>query len=118
MTASVQGETLYSAIAEGVLRITHQYTNRRPTSAEVTIGENIVVCVVHCALTLAERKLADLGMREAVVESRRHYQTAMSADLTALVQQHTGRMVIAFMSDNTTDPDLGAEIFVLEPVHV
>jgi hypothetical protein len=40
----------------------------------------------------------------------------MGADLIEIVETHTERTVVAFMSDNHIDPDLAAEIFILEPV--
>ena len=40
----------------------------------------------------------------------------MRGDLIAAVEEHTGRKVIAFLSDNHIDPDIGVETFVLEPV--
>jgi len=39
----------------------------------------------------------------------------MREDLTADIEQLTGRKVIAFMSTNHIDPDLAAELFILEP---
>ena len=39
----------------------------------------------------------------------------MRDDLVAAVELLTERNVIAFMSTNHLDPDMGAEIFVLEP---
>jgi uncharacterized protein YbcI len=39
----------------------------------------------------------------------------MEDELTKAVEDATGRKVIAFMSQSHIDPDLAAEIFVLEP---
>jgi hypothetical protein len=39
----------------------------------------------------------------------------MRDDLVAAVEGLTERKVIAFMSENHVDPDMAAEIFVLEP---
>jgi hypothetical protein len=40
----------------------------------------------------------------------------MRDDLVAIVERCTGRTVAAFMSANHFNPDLAAEIFVLESV--
>jgi uncharacterized protein YbcI len=32
-----------------------------------------------------------------------------------MVEELTGRTVVGFMSDNHANPDLGVEVFVLEP---
>jgi uncharacterized protein YbcI len=39
-----------------------------------------------------------------------------SADLTAAIEMILERKVIAFMSDNHIDLDMGVEVFVLEPI--
>lgn len=45
---------------------------------------------------------------------RRAFQDTMSEELTGAVERLTGRKVVAFMSHNHVDPDLAAELFVLE----
>jgi uncharacterized protein YbcI len=51
-----------------------------------------------------------------VLNLRRRWQSAMQTTLSRDVEELTGRRVVGFMSDNQIDPDLGAEVFVLEPV--
>ena len=46
---------------------------------------------------------------------RHRFQLAMREDLVGAVELATERKVIAFMSDNHIDPDMAAEVFVLEP---
>ena len=46
---------------------------------------------------------------------RRAYQEAMTTDCIAAIEDLTGRTVLAFMSANHIDPDVAAELFVLEP---
>jgi hypothetical protein len=45
----------------------------------------------------------------------KRFQHAMRNELVAVVESHTERSVIAFMSDNHVDPDLATEVFILEP---
>ena len=67
------------------------------------------------SLTPGERYLADDHRTEQVLDMRRAYQDAISADCIASIEDLTGRSVLAFMSANHIDPDLAAELFVLEP---
>jgi uncharacterized protein YbcI len=67
-------------------------------------------------LTKGERKLAEKGEGDAVLQMRHRFQKAMQGDLTTMVEEQTERKVVAFMSGNHIDPDLGVEVFVLEPV--
>lgn len=46
---------------------------------------------------------------------RRSFQKAMEAEFRRIVEQATGRSVIAYMSSIHVDPELAVEIFVLEP---
>ena len=46
---------------------------------------------------------------------RRCFQITMREDLVNRVEELTGRKVIAFMSDNHIEPDMGVEIFILQP---
>jgi uncharacterized protein YbcI len=66
-------------------------------------------------MTKAERTLTETGQGGFVLDMRHRFQHAMRDDLVAAVEVNTGRKVIAFMSDNHVDPDMAAEVFVLEP---
>ena len=56
------------------------------------------------------RRRADL-----VLKTRKAFQRTMAPQLIASVERHTGRKVLAFLSDNHVDPDVAVESFVLEP---
>ena len=104
-----------AAISDDVVRVLHALTGRGPTFVKTTISGDLVVCVLGDTLTVGERTLVDSGHAEVVLDTRKLYQRAMRSDLTAAVETHTGRKVIAFMSDNHIDPDTGIEAFILEP---
>lgn len=68
-------------------------------------------------MTKAERNLAKRGKEDFVLEMRHAFQETMREDLTAVVERLTGRKVVAFLSANHIEPDVAAEVFVLdEPV--
>jgi uncharacterized protein YbcI len=72
--------------------------------------------VLQDTLTKGERQLADRGEMDTVVATRRSYQRLMEADLSAMIHELTGREVHAFLSDQTADPDVAVEAFVLVPL--
>jgi hypothetical protein len=47
---------------------------------------------------------------------RRSFQQAMEEEFRQVVEEATGRKVIAYMSSIHVDPDLAVELFVLEPL--
>jgi len=50
-----------------------------------------------------------------VLHTRDEVQEIMRDALCAEVERVMGRKMIAFMSDNNVEPDMGVEVFVLEP---
>lgn len=65
-------------------------------------------------LTRAERSLVGNGQADAVLAMRRAFQTTMRDDLVAEVEHLTGQKVKAFLSETSVDPDLSAELFILD----
>src|SRR5829696_3549332 len=110
----VEGQ-LSAAISAAVVGCTREYTGRGPTKARTTIGRDVIVTTLQDTLTKGERSLANRGKGDMVTDIRRCFQTTMREALTAEIEKLTGRKVIAFMSDNHIEPDMGVEIFVLEP---
>ena len=65
-------------------------------------------------LTKGEQVLVDKGRGDNVITLRREYQEAMREEASAKIAEITGRNVVAMMSANHLNPDLAAEIFVLD----
>jgi len=105
----------HAAISTGAVQLLREYTGRGPTRARTTINHDSVMIVLGDTLTKGERSLVEKGKTEHVLHTRHEFQMVMREELTRLVEQTLDRKVIAFMSDNHIDPDLAAEVFVLEP---
>ena len=110
-----EGGALNAAISEAVVRLMADTTGRGPTKARTTVDRDLIVVMLQNTLTTGERYLADSDRAEQVLGMRRAYQEAMRSDCIAAIEDLAGRTVIAFMSANHIDPDLAAEVFVLEP---
>lgn len=109
-----RGGELNAAISNAVVRIHSQYVGRGPTKARTVHRDDVIVTILDEALTKAERTLAANGKLEPVMAMRHGFQMTMRDALVAEVERVTGRNVRAFMSDNHIDPDIGAEVFVLD----
>jgi uncharacterized protein YbcI len=103
------------AISNLIVRLLSEYTGRGPTKARTHFNDNLITVVVKDLLTKGERSLIRDGKADLVLETRRAYQLTMSDDLTAGIQEITGRHVIAFLSANHIDPDIAIESFILAP---
>jgi uncharacterized protein YbcI len=108
------GGSVYLAISNAVVGVLREYTGRGPMKARTTIRDNVVLVMLEQALTKGEQVLVEKGRGDRVLALRREYQEAMREEGSARVAELTGRNVLAMMSANHLNPDLGAEIFVLE----
>jgi uncharacterized protein YbcI len=105
---------LYMAISNAIVRLMRENTGRGPTKARTTIRDNVVVVMLEQTLTKGEQNLVRKGRADRVIEIRHEFQEAMREECTAEIAELTGRRVIAFMSANHIEPDMAAEIFVLD----
>jgi len=103
------------AISNLVVRLLSEHTGRGATQARTHFNDNLITVVVQDLMTKGEHSLIRDGRGDLVLETRRAYQKAMSGELSAGVQDITGRKVIAFLSANHLDPDIAIESFMLAP---
>jgi uncharacterized protein YbcI len=111
---SLTGGRLNAELAKAVVRIHNRYVGRGPDRGRAFFRDNIVVVVLEEILTKAEHSLIRAGKADLVTLMRRHFQATMETELIANVERLTGCKVVAFMNDNHADPDIAAEIFVLD----
>src|SRR5215207_698966 len=112
-----RGEML-AQISTGLVQLHSRYYGKGPTKAKTHMVDDTVVCILRGGFTTVERTLLDTGEVESVYQMRRSFQQAMEDEFRHIVEDSTGRKVIAYMSSIHVDPDLAVELFVLEPVEV
>jgi uncharacterized protein YbcI len=108
------GGPLSTAISNAIVRLLREYTGRGPTKARTTIRDNVVLVMLEQALTKGEQVLVQKGRGDNVLLLRHEYQEAMRDESSAKVAELTRRNVTAMMSANHLNPDLAAEIYVLD----
>ncbi|UJA21064.1 DUF2294 family protein [Thermoleophilia bacterium SCSIO 60948] len=86
-----------------------------PTEAKTHLGDDLVVCILKGGFSRVEENLRLDGRGTAVIDQRSQWQAMMRERFSELVEAETGRKVIGFMSGSQQNPDMSAEIFVLEP---
>lgn len=112
----LQGGRLLVAVADGVVRLQHDFAGKGPTSCKAHwAGPDILVVMLRGGFTAAEQTLFEGGHGLSVRESRMKLQDTLEARMSGLVEELTGRRVVAFMNASHQDPDLAAALFVLEP---
>ena len=111
----VQPQSIAGEISRRAVQLLREFTGRGPTKARTVVSDTSVMVLLEDTLTKGERHLAASGKADVVLRARHEFQWVMRDELVRLVEEETGRRVIAFMTDNHIDPDMAAEIFVLEP---
>jgi uncharacterized protein YbcI len=105
---------LHAAVSSAVVGLFSKHVGRGPTKARTTIDGNLVVVLLRDGMTTAEKSLVRAGREAEVQRLRRAFQETMQTDLVDTVERLTDGKVSAFMSANHSDPDVAAEIFVMD----
>jgi uncharacterized protein YbcI len=100
-------------IANGIVRLQTEYYGRGPTRAKAHITDDVVVVVLEESFTKAERTLVDRGEIDAIQQIRRRFQQVMADEFKSVVEQATGRVVRAFLSETNLEADVSVEFFLL-----
>ena len=111
---ALTGGELNAAISQAVVQLLNQYAGRGPTKARTIHSGKLVLCVLEETMTKAEQSVAAGGHRKAVLRMRHTLQQTMQDDLIGAVEALTHRKVAAFLSSNHIEPDIAAELFVLD----
>jgi uncharacterized protein YbcI len=109
---------MLAQISTGLVQLHSRFYGKGPTKAKTHMVDDTVVCILRGGFTTVERTLLDTGEVESVYQMRRSFQQAMEEEFRRIVEDATGREVIAYMSSIHVDPDLAVELFVLEPAAV
>lgn len=113
-SGELRGGELNAAVTSALVGIHNEYLGRGPKTASTFHQGNVLVTLMYDVLTPAERSLARHEHFDAVSNIRLLFQGTMEADFRAAVERLTGRTIVAFISGNQLDPDVAAEIFILD----
>ena len=107
------GENL-RRISSAIVGLYSEHFGKGPTGAKTYVLDDLVICVMRDGLTTVEKTLFEQGRGDAVREMRAAFQDAVSDRFTGVVEELTGRRVVAFMSQAHVGPDLAIEVFFLD----
>jgi uncharacterized protein YbcI len=105
---------MLAQISTGLVQLHSRFYGKGPTKAKTHLVGDTVVSILRGGFTRVERTLIESGQVESVYQMRRSFQQAMDEEFRRVVEEATGRKVIAYMSSMHVDPDLAVELFVLE----
>ena len=108
------GGRLLAEITNRIVAFMREHYGRGPIKAKTYVLDNLIVCVLSDGFTAIERTMMEGGESDRVLEMRRDFQRLMRARYTAMIEQLTGREVLAFLSQAHVEPDLTIEMFLMD----
>jgi uncharacterized protein YbcI len=116
--ATLDGGRLLSAISTAIVKLTREHYGRGPIKAKTYALDDIVVCVLRgTGFTPLEQTMmdsADEDPRARVMAMREDFQRMMAERYKVLIEQLTGRRVLAFLSQAHVEPDITVEVFFVD----
>ena len=109
------GGELLAEISRRIVRLMAERAGKGPTEAKpFWAGDDALLVLLGGGFTRGEQTLRSRGLGAEVDDYRRAMQEALETDMRAAVEETVGRRVVAFMSATHNEPDLNAELFILE----
>jgi uncharacterized protein YbcI len=113
--APLAGGRLLSAISTRIVQMMREHYGRGPLKAKTYALDDIVVCVLRgSGFTPLEQTMMDSGDGPRVVALREHFQDMMAERYRDMIEELTGRKVLAFLSQAHVEPDITIEVFFVD----
>lgn len=114
-TVSQQPGQPRAIISDALVQLVSRHFGKGPTRAKTYVFDDYVLCIFQDILTTSEKTLVQRGRADLVREYRLAFQEALAGEFRQVVEDALGRRVLTYHSQVVFEPDMGFEIFVLEP---
>jgi uncharacterized protein YbcI len=108
------GGRLLAEITNRIVSFMREHYGRGPIKAKTYVLDNLIVCVLEDGFTAIERTMMEGGQPDQVLKMRRDFQDLMKVRYSEMIQELTGREVLAFLSQAHVEPDLTIEMFLMD----
>ena len=108
------GGRLLAEITNRIVALIREHYGRGPIKAKTYVLDNLITCVLSDGFTAIEKTMMKGGEPERVLEMRRDFQRMMKVRYSEMVEELTGRTVLAFLSQVHVEPDLTVEMFLMD----
>jgi uncharacterized protein YbcI len=112
--ARLVGGRLLAEITNRIVAFMREHYGRGPIKAKTYVLDNLIVCVLTDGFTAIERTMMEGGEEGRVLDMRRDFQRLMKVRYSEMIEQLTGRKVLAFLSQAHVEPDLTIEMFLMD----
>ena len=111
---ALSGGMLLAEITNRIVSFMREHYGRGPLKAKTYVVDNLVVCVLSDGFTAIEKTMMESGEPERVLDMRREFQRLMKIRYSQMIEELTGRKVLAFLSQAHVDPDVTIEVFLMD----
>jgi len=101
-----------AAIARDLVHLLKDQLGRGPTKAKVYLHEECAVVLMREGHTRREETMLHAGERRNVAQGRVDFSEILREEMIAVIERHTNRRVIGFMSSSQQEPSLLSFVFV------
>lgn len=108
------GGRLLAEITDRLALLIREHYGRGPIKAKTYVLDRLIVCVLSGGFIALERTMIDSGETGRVLEMRREYERLMKTRYNEMIEELTGRKVLAFLSQTHVEPDLTVEMFLMD----
>jgi uncharacterized protein YbcI len=104
-----------SAIQREIVQLHKKFFGRGPVATKLYVHADCVLVLMFNGHTPSEQVMFDHGRKRSVAQTRVDLSESMKAEYIGVIERHTGRHVVGFLSSSQQDPDLLSQVFVLAP---
>jgi uncharacterized protein YbcI len=108
------GGALLARISNEIVRAQKDAWGKGPVQAKSYMFDDMLFVVMHDGMTAAELTMLGFGHHDMVRQFRQTFENEMTAKLTELIEDVTGRKVLTYQSQILFEPHRVVEMFVFD----
>jgi uncharacterized protein YbcI len=113
--APLKGGQLLAAISNRIAGMLREHYGRGPINAKTYVLDDMIIVVLRgSGFIPLEQTIMDSGEPERVLAMREDFQRVMADRFGQVIEELTGRNVVAFVSRGHFEPDITMEIFFID----
>jgi uncharacterized protein YbcI len=113
--APLKGGQLLAAISNRIVGMLREHYGRGPINAKTYVLDDMIIVVLRgSGFIPLEQTIMDSGEPERVLAMREDFQRLMAGRFQQVIEELSGRNVVAFVSRGHVEPDITMEIFFID----
>jgi uncharacterized protein YbcI len=113
--APLKGGQLLAAISNRIVAMLREHYGRGPINAKTYVMDDMIIVVLRgSGFIPLEQTIMDSGEPERVLAMREDFHRVMAGRFGQVIEELTGRNVVAFVSRGHFEPDITMEIFFID----